>query len=176
MSSSKEKHEKLIILGGTGSGKNYIFGKLVEIGLIGCIKTTTQPKRINEVHSFKYNYVTDCIFKDKINNGELLCYHIVESNTEVYYYGITNEEFERAQVFIISPNEFKFIDKETRKNCFVVYLDIDREIREGRIKNKIESTIKILDAEEEDFKDFSDYDLKVKDSDFEAKDIYDLMY
>lgn len=175
MSSSKEKHEKLIILGGVGAGKDYIFRKLVEIGLIGCIKTTTQPKRMNDTHCFKYKHITDYTFKEKINNGEFLCYHTLELNTETWYYGITNEEFERAQVFIISPNEFQFIDKETRKNCFVVYLDINREIRESRIKNKIESTMKILYSEEEDFKGFSDYDLKVTDSDFEAEDIYNLM-
>jgi hypothetical protein len=101
-----------------------------------------------------------------------------DRDPETWYYGITKEEFERAQVFIMTPGEFACIDAETRKNCFVVYLDIDREIREDRIlgrNDKNDSVQRRLDADEEDFKGFGDYDLRVTDPDFTAEDVYDLM-
>ena len=50
MSKSKDKHEKLIILGQSGSGKDFLMRKIVKKDLIGCIKTTTRPQRKHEIH------------------------------------------------------------------------------------------------------------------------------
>ena len=60
------------------------------------------------------------------------------------------------------------------KGCFVVYLDIDRPTRENRIKgrgDKNDSVQRRLDADEEDFKNYDDYDLRVTDPEFTADDI-----
>ena len=183
MSRSKDKNEKLLILGAVGSGKDFLMRKLVEKGLIGCLKMTTRPQRKHETQGITYDFVSDLIFKEKIDNGEFLCYQTFNvtpegREPETWYYGITKEEFERAQVFIMTPGEFACIDAETRKNCFVVYLDIDRETREGRIlrrRDKNDSVQRRLDSDEEDFRGFGDYDLRVTDPDFTAEDVYDLM-
>lgn len=183
MSRSKDKNEKLIILGQSGSGKDFLMRKIVKKDLIGCLKTTTRPKRNHETHGITYDFVTDTSFKEKIENDEMLCYQTfnvtpADRDPETWYYGITKAEFERAQVFIMTPGEFACIDPETRKKCFVVYLDIDREIRESRIigrNDKNDSVQRRLDADEEDFKGFGDYDLRVTDPDFTAEDVYDLM-
>jgi hypothetical protein len=101
-----------------------------------------------------------------------------DRNPEVWYYGITNEEFEKSQVIIMTPGEFNDISPEQRKDCFVVYLDIDRGVRESRLSNredKNDSIKRRLDADEIDFQNFNDYDLKITDPDFNADDIYDLM-
>ena len=183
MSRSKDKNEKLIILGQSGSGKDFLMRNIVKKDLIGCLKMTTRPQRKHEIQWVTYNFVADWTFKEKIENDEFLCYQTFnvtpeDREPETWYYGITKEEFERAQVFIMTPGEFKCIDPETRKNCFVVYLDIDRDIREDRIlkrADKNDSVKRRLDADEEDFKDFGDYDLRVTDPDFPADDVYDLM-
>jgi guanylate kinase len=183
MSRSKDKHEKLIILGQSGSGKDFLMRKIVKKDLIGCLKTTTRPKRNHEEQGITYDFVTDTSFKEKIDNDEMLCYQTfnvtpTDRNPETWYYGITKAEFERAQVFIMTPGEFTCIDPVTRKKCFVVYLDIDRDIRESRIlrrSDKNDSVKRRLDADEEDFKGFGDYDLRVTDPDFTAEDVYDLM-
>lgn len=183
MSKSKEKREKLIILGQSGSGKDFLMRNIVKKNLIGCLKMTTRPQRKHEIQFVTYNFVADWTFKEKIENGEFLCYQTFnvtpeDREPETWYYGITKEEFERAQVFIMTPGEFKSIDAETRKGCFVVYLDIDRETRESRIlkrEDKNDSVKRRLDADEEDFKGFGDYDLRVTDPDFTADDVYDLM-
>ena len=183
MSRSKDKHEKLLILGQSGSGKDFLVRNIVKKDLIGCVKMTTRPQRKYEIQGVTYDFVTDSLFKEKIENEEFLCFQTFNvtpegRNPETWYYGITKEEFERAQVFIMTPGEFDCIDAETRKNCFVVYLDIDREIRESRIlrrNDKNDSVQRRLDADEEDFKGFGDYDLRVTDPDFTAEDVYDLM-
>jgi guanylate kinase len=177
------KHEKIILLGETGSGKDFLMRKLVEKGLIGCLKMTTRPQRRHEIQWITYNFVADWTFKEKIENGEFLCYQTFnvtpeDRDPETWYYGITKEEFERAQVFIMTPGEFESITPEIRKGCFVVYLDIDRDVRESRVmrrKDKNDSVKRRLDADEEDFKGFVDYDLRVTDPDFTAEDVYDLM-
>ncbi len=183
MSRSKDKKEKCLVVGKSGAGKDFLLRNLIKKGLIGCLKTTTRPKRNHEEHGITYDFVTDTSFKEKIDNDEMFCYQTfnvtpTDRDPETWYYGITKAEFERAQVFIMTPGEFACIDTETRKKCFVVYLDIDREIRESRILRRIDKNDSVkrrLDADEEDFKGFGDYDLRVTDPDFTAEDVYDLM-
>jgi hypothetical protein len=70
------------------------------------------------------------------------------------------------------------MDPETRKKCFVVYLDIERKIRENRITKRNDnndSVLRRLDADEIDFQNFRDYDLKLTDPEFLASDILSLM-
>lgn len=177
------KREKLIILGKSGAGKDYLMRKLVEKGLKSCLKMTTRPQRKHEQHLVTYNFTTESVFLEKIDNSEFLCYQSFDvtpegKQPETWYYGITFEEFQNSQVFIMTPGDFHNIDSETRKNCFVVYLDIPRNIRESRLfkrQDKNDSIKRRLDADDLDFKDFSDYDLKITDPDFTADDVYDLM-
>ena len=50
--------------------------------------------------------------------------------------------------------------------CFVVYLDIDRSVRESRLlgrQDKNDSITRRLDADDIDFQSYNDYDLKITD-------------
>ena len=181
--SDPSKKEKLILLGKSGSGKDFLMRKLVEKKLRGCLKMTTRPQRKHEIQWITYEFVADWTFKEKIDNDEFLVYQTFEvtpegKDPETWYYGITKEEFEKSQVFIMTPGEFENITPEVRKGCFVVYLDIDRDTRESRIlgrQDKNDSVTRRLDADEIDFQNFKDYDLRITDPEFEAEDVYDLM-
>ncbi len=178
-----EKKEKLIILGKSGSGKDYLMRKLVEKNLVGSLKSTTRPQRKDEIQGITYNFISDSDFTSLINESKFLAYqtfNVTPKNREpeTWYYGITLEEFQRAQVFIMTPGEFKNLTPEMRKGCFVVYLDIDRSIRESRLlgrQDKNDSITRRLDADDIDFQEYKDYDLKVTDPEFSADDVYDLM-
>jgi guanylate kinase len=179
----KSKREKVIILGKSGSGKDYLLRKLVEKGLKPCIKWTTRPARKFEKQDVNYNFVSDSEFIQSINENKFLAYQEFQvtpegKSTENWYYGITLKEFENSQVLIMTPGEFKNITSEQRKGCFVVYLDIDRSVRESRLfkrEDKNDSIKRRLDADEKDFQELTDYDLKVRDPEFTAEDVYDLM-
>jgi guanylate kinase len=181
--SDPSKKEKLILLGKSGSGKDFLMRKLVEKKLRGCLKMTTRPQRKHEIQWVTYEFVADWTFKEKIDNDDFLVYQTFEvtpegKDPETWYYGITKEEFEKSQVFIMTPGEFENITPEVRKGCFVVYLDIDRDTRESRIlgrQDKNDSVTRRLDADEIDFQNFKDYDLRITDPEFEAEDVYDLM-
>lgn len=177
------KSEKIILLGRSGSGKDYLMRKLVDKGLKGCLKMTTRPQRKFEKQGVSYNFVSDNQFTELIKETKFLVYQTFNvtpkgRDPETWYYGLTFEEFNKSQVFIMTPEEFKCIKPEERKGCFVVYLDISRDIRESRLfrrKDENDSIKRRLDADDVDFKEFSDYDLKITDPDFTAEDVYDLM-
>jgi guanylate kinase len=60
----------------------------------------------------------------------------------------------------------------------VVYLDIDRSVRESRLlgrQDKNDSVTRRLDADDIDFQSYNDYDLKITDPEFSSDDVYDLM-
>lgn len=177
------KSEKLFILGKSGSGKDHLLRGLVKLGLKQGIKWTTRPPRKLEQQGITYNFVSNEDFSQGLESDKFITYQsfIVtpESGGEVnWWYGITKEEFENSQVFILTPGEYSTIDKEVRKGCFVVYLDIEREIREGRLfkrEDKNDSIKRRLDADDIDFLGFSDYDMRITDPEFLAEDVYDLM-
>ena len=177
------KQEKIIILGASGSGKDYLLRKLAEKGLKTCLKWTTRPARKFEQNGITYNFVEDNQFKDAINENKFLTYQefvvTPEDSKEVtWYYGITIEEFNEAQAFIMTPGELKDLNDEMRKKCFIVYLDIDRSVRESRLfrrDDKNDSIKRRLDADDNDFNIEIDYDLRVTDPEFGVDDIFNLM-
>jgi guanylate kinase len=178
-----EKSEKIILLGKSGSGKDFLMRKLVEKGLKSGVKMTTRPKRRNEIDGVTYDFINESIFNDKIINNEFLIYQSFnvtpeDREPEVWYYGLTKEEFEESQIFIMTPGEFENISDEIREECFVIYLDISRDVRESRLyrrEDKNDSIKRRLDSDEIDFKNFTNYDLRITDPDFNADDIYNLM-
>lgn len=177
------KNEKVIILGKSGSGKDYLMRKLVERGLKGCLKWTTRPQRKHEQQGITYNFVSDEQFTESINENKFLTYQTFNvtpegRGPETWYYGVTLQEFNESQVFIMTPGEFNNLTPEMRKGCFVVYLDIDRRVRESRLlgrQDKNDSITRRLDADDIDFQEYKDYDLKITDHEFSSDDVYDLM-
>jgi len=177
------KREKCIIVGKSGSGKDFIMRKLVERGLTPSLKWTTRPARKREIQGITYNFVTESSFQSSIENNEFLFWESFNvtpngKDSETWFYGTTNEEFEKASVFIMTPKELTSLSPEQRKECFVVYLDIDRSVRESRLlkrKDNNDSIMRRLDADEKDFTGFNDFDLKIRDPEFTVEDIFSLM-
>ncbi len=170
-----DKSEKLLICGHSGSGKDFLLRQLKEKGLKASIKVTTRPKRKNEVEGVNYYFKT-------LNQFEsldlLVSQDFFNDKGELWKYGILKEDFNNSQAFILTPGEVRQLTPEVRKNCFVVFLDIDRSIRESRISNRQDQNDSIkrrLDADEIDFKNFTDYDLKITDPEFDVDSILSLM-
>ena len=182
--SAKDKREKLIVLGKSGSGKDFLMRNIAKLGLELGVKTTTRPQRKGEIPGVTYHFIDSDSFSAKSEDFLVSQSFVVTPegrDPETWYYGISREEFARAQAFIMTPGEFYLLDAETRKGCFVVYLDIDRPTREERVlrrRDMNDSIKRRMDADEEDFAEFSksgDYDLRVTDPDFNADDVYALM-
>lgn len=177
------KCEKLLIVGKSGSGKDYLLRKMVEKGLKAGLKTTTRPIRKFEKQGIDYDYITSDDFSVLINENKMMVYQsflVTPENLppDTWYYGLTIEEFNNSQLFIMTPKELSELSIEQRKECFVVYLNIDRDIREKRLykrDDKNDSIKRRLDSDDIDFNVIIDYDLMINDPEFSANDIYDLM-
>ena len=171
-----DKQEKIIIVGSSGSGKDYLLRQLDKQGLKISIKVTSRPKRQNEVDGINYHFRK---LEDFNNLDLIVSQDFYNDKKELWKYGILKEDFNSSQAFIMTPGEISQIDEITRKGCFVVYLDIDRKTRESRLfkrEDKNDSIKRRLDADDVDFRSFNDYDLKITDPEFTADDVYDLMY
>ena len=102
----KSKKEKLILLGKSGSGKDYLMRKLVEKGLKTGLKMTTRPQRKFEKQGITYNFVNDNQFTKLIKENKFLAYQTFNvtpegRQPEIWQYGVTLEEFNESQLFII---------------------------------------------------------------------------
>jgi len=175
---STDKKEKMIILGQSGSGKDYLRRKLIKLGLRYSPKFTTRPKRELESQGEDYDFVDYDCYVDLYNNKKVKTSQAFVINGVNWYYGITEENWKNNQLFIMTPYELKQISEEELKGCFVVYLNIDIETRRSRITRRNDQNDSIerrLLADLEDFKNYTYYDLAITDPDFEAEWIYDLM-
>lgn len=174
-----EKHEKIIIVGKSGSGKDWLLRQLKIKGLDSSVKVTTRPKRQNEEEGITYHFKSNDDFNSLLNENKfIVSQEFLNNKNELWKYGILKEDFKKSQVFIMTPGEIVQIDEDSRKECFIVYLDIDEETRRSRILHRNDDNDSVnrrLEADEIDFKDFKDYDLKIRDPQFEVEMILSLM-
>jgi guanylate kinase len=174
-----EKTEKLIIVGPSGSGKDYLRRGLIKKNLKYSPKFTTRPKRENETDGVDYHFISNEEFERLNKNEEIKVYQSFKIVDQTWNYGITTENFICNQLFIMTPHEISQLTDKDLSGCFLVYLDIPMDVRRKRLfrrNDKNDSIERRLKSDEDDFKNYNLYDLKITDSDFDADSIYDLMF
>ena len=174
-----EKTEKLIIIGPSGSGKDFLRRGLLKKGLRYQPKFTTRPKRQNEVDGIDYKFISEEDYLNLKENDKIKVYQTFEIGEKIWSYGITVENFEFNQLFIMTPFEVSQLTDKDLSGCFVVYLDIPLDVRRKRLIRRNDNNDSIerrIQSDFEDFKDYNYYDLKITDPEFDAESIYDLMF
>lgn len=160
---------KLAIVGKSCSGKSTIAKKLSDHGLKVAITYTTRPKRDYEVDGVDYHFVTENQFIDMDDRG-----HIIESKRfNTWWYGMGLGEFNTSDVFIITPSaveEYRDICKSRNEKILVLYIDADAKLRIGRNKgrNDTDDTNRRFVADELDFNDYNDWDVRLTIKDNES--------
>ena len=175
---STDKKEKIIIIGGSGSGKDYLRRKLIVLGLKYSPKFTTRPKRKLEVQGKDYDFIDYDYYVYLYNNKKVKTSQAFVINGVNWYYGITEENWKNNQLFIMTPHEIGQLSEDELKSCFVVFLNIDENTRQTRLLERNDNNDSIerrIKSDFEDFKNFRKYDLSITDPEFEAEWIYDLM-
>lgn len=160
------KYKPTILIGKSGSGKDYLLKYMVHNGFTSLVSHTTRPKRENEVDCTDYYFVSVTEFLASNDFIETRSYD-TELNGEkhTWYYGLSNRELDRNKdknivtIFDI-PGANEFI-KNTGIDCNIIYLDVSDEIRKNRAILRgsfcdIEWNRRVLD----DAKKFSDKELK----------------
>lgn len=160
------KYKPTILVGKSGSGKDYLLKYMVQKGFTPLVSHTTRPKRANEIDCTDYYFVSVTEFLANNDFIETRSYD-TELNGEkhTWYYGLSNRELDRnndkniVTIFDI-PGANEFI-KNTGMDCNIIYLDVSDEIRKNRAILRgsfcdIEWGRRLLD----DAKKFSDKELK----------------
>ena len=156
---------KLILVGKAAAGKDFLKNRLAKKGFVSGVSHTTRPPRENEVNHKDYHFVDKQEFEDMISCGEFVEY--MEFNG--WYYGQTKKDFDLADVMIMSKDGLDVLPREYRDQCMVIYLDPPRLTRVERLEYRNDpndSIVRRMNTDDEQFKDFRDYDLKVRNDDF----------
>jgi guanylate kinase len=156
---------KIVLVGKGASGKDYLRKRFIERGAKYGVSWTTRQPREGEVHGKDYYFTSVEDFEKKIEEGFFVEYQ----NFNNWYYGLSVEEFEACDAMILNVEGLALLPKEYRERCFVIYLDIDHITRLKRLENRQDSADSIwrrLEADNQQFIGFTDYDLRITNPDF----------
>jgi guanylate kinase len=156
---------KLILVGKAASGKDFLKQNLEKKGFKVGVSHTTRVARSNEIDGVDYHFITKSQFESKIKSNDFIEYMLFNG----WFYGQTEIDFDTADVMIMSKDGLDMLPEQYRRQCVVIYLDIDKKTRIERLNNRadINDTIKRrMDTDETQFKDFKDFDIRIKNEDF----------
>jgi len=162
-------YKRLIVVGKGGSGKDYLVGLLKNAGYRYCVSHTSRPRRVNEVDGVDYYFIEKNIAAEMTQKD--LFYEWVEFNG--WFYGTSIEEFNSANLFIMTPSGIAKLKKDDRKNSFIIFLDINEDILRSRLalRNDADKMDRRIEADKKDFFEFTDFDLRVSNADFTLEQI-----
>jgi guanylate kinase len=156
---------KLILVGKAAAGKDFLKNRLKSKNFkIGVSHTTRAPRR-NEKDGIDYHFIDRSEFEEMIDQNKFIEY--MEFNG--WFYGQTEEDFDTADVMIMSKDGLDMLPKQYRDQCVVIYLDVDRMTRIERLNRRNDvndSIMRRMNTDDEQFTGFSDYDIKIKNADF----------
>lgn len=160
--------KRVILVGCAASGKDYARKVLQDFGLEYQVGHTTRPPREGEVHERDYFFLSDDKFAEMTVEG--LWYEYVSFNG--WYYGTTKEQFNtEGSVFIMTPSGLSHLKKEDREESFVIYFNIQEDIRRSRLLKRDDGNDQIerrLAADKKDFEGFKDFDVQIVNPIFDA--------
>jgi guanylate kinase len=158
-------HKRIILVGKAASGKDHLRKKFESRGFKYAVSYTTRPPREGEIDGKDYLFITDEEATKMVESN--MFYEYVYFND--WLYGTTVEQFYMDDLFIMTPAGISHIKPEDRASSFIIYTDIDIETREIRLKMRYmpgDSLERRIDADELDFMEFNDYDLRITNEDF----------
>lgn len=162
---------KIVICGKSASGKDYLKNKFMKNSWCNyAAPYTTRPRRNGEIDGVDYNFISKDEFKDMISHGLFACWNCYND----WYYGITDSQFNASNLFIMTPEYIAQLSKTNRSMCHIIYVDAPYNVRYDRLVNRnhenddnewSDRIERRMEADERQFKDFTDYDIRIKDFD-----------
>jgi guanylate kinase len=158
-------HKRIILVGKAASGKDFLRKKLESSGFKYAVSYTTRPPREGEVEGKDYFFLNSEQAVGMIAGNEFFEY--VKFNG--WLYGTTNKQWQEDDVFIMTPAGISHIGREDRKQCLIMFVDISIDARRSRLNSRDmpgDSMTRRILADESDFKDFTNYDIRITNPDF----------
>ena len=163
----KNIKKRIILVGKGGSGKDHLRKMLEEKGFKYCVSHTTRPIRDGEENGKDYWYINSSELPEMADKF----YEGVYFND--WFYGTSLEEFNSSNLFIMTPKGIAKVKPEDRKESVILYINIDEETRRKRLEGRrdADTVNRRLEADFQDFYDFTDYDLETSNPTFEVDEI-----
>ncbi len=158
-------HKRIILVGKAASGKDHLRKKFESRGFKYAVSYTTRPPREGEIDGKDYIFISDDEAKVLIESGFFYEYVIFNG----WVYGTSVTQFHTDDLFIMTPAGISHIKPEDRLTSFIIYTDIDVSTRIERLVNRNmpgDSMDRRIQADEVDFAEFNDYDLRITNEDF----------
>lgn len=161
-------NKRIILVGKAGSGKDFMRKKLESRNFKYAVSYTTRPAREGEVHGRDYFFITEELAKKMIDNYEFFEYVMFNG----WLYGTTLSQWSQADgddVFIMTPTGLSHVGEEDRKDCLVIFVDIDINVRRERLMQRDmpgDSIERRIQADEDDFHSFTNFDIRITNPDF----------
>lgn len=151
----------MIIVGKSCSGKSKLQERFTKFGLKSAILTTSRPQREDEVDGETYHFRSK--FEMQIINDNDGFVDI--QSYRQFDYALSYEEFNRSDVIILTPKNILSLGEQGfLDDSLVIYIETSHDIR---YKRTLERASEYDDKnrrwveDDEDFKDFNDYDMKL---------------
>lgn len=158
--------KRIIVIGQGGAGKDYLRRKFENIGYTFGVHYTTRPKRSYETEGVDYYFVSKEEFENLISNSSLIEYSIHNE----WYYGLSYNEFNNKDLFIISMKSYVKYSQDIKSKSLKIFLDINEDIRRIRLskRNDADSVERRILSDNEDIKMINkkEFDLIIKNEDF----------
>ena len=163
MKTKNKSMRRLILVGKGASGKDYARKMLENSGFSYCVSHTTRPIREGEIDGVDYHFV------EESEIGSIIFYESVRFNG--WFYGTSMYEFLNSNLFIMTPSGVSKLDPLDRKESFIVYFDVSRDIRRERLikRSDVDLVDRRLEADELDFLGFVDFDYSIDDPEFKVE-------
>lgn len=154
-------NKRIIIVGPAAAGKDHLKKKFGERGFKLDVSYTSRPPREGEIDGIHYKFVPEIVFKQQDD----LFYEMAKHGD--YWYGTGLWEWDNCNIFIMETHGISQISKKDRKNCFVIYLNVDENIRIWRLLKergwKMDNIQHRITMDKEKFSSFADYDMIITD-------------
>lgn len=154
------EHRRIILVGPTCAGKNYIRDKFEKKNYKVDVSYTSREPRPGEIDGKDYRFITRQNFQDRIRDHAF--YEHVQYGD--HYYGTGEWEWRYNEVFIMETDGVSKIDPVDRPNCLVIYVNTPLVIRTQRMRERGWDEKKIIERVRIDikkFEDFKDYDIQI---------------
>jgi guanylate kinase len=161
-------NKRLILCGPAASGKDYLRKKLESRNFKYAVSYTTRPPREGEIHGKDYFFITEDRARKMIETNQFFEYVVFNG----WIYGTTRSQWaqeNQESVYIMTPSGISHIGAEDRNQCFIIFVDIDEDVRKTRLISRNmpgDSLERRISADSEDFKGFSNYDMRITNPNF----------
>lgn len=164
--------KRILLAGKAASGKDFFRDYMKNLGFDIDVSYSTRPMRAGEIDGYTYNFISREQFQNLLH-GNNMFEHVEFAGM---LYGTSRENWEKCDVFIFTPSGLSQVPEEDRKDCVVIYFDIPYEVRKERLKERsdFDSVGRRLEADEKDFENFTDFDLRITNPQYNPDVVFQL--